>query len=59
MTPHRIVGNASFSPIQLGVTHGKATDIEIVPRLCSACGKPFHLKRLWQKQCSARCRQRA
>ena len=48
-----------LSPVQTVVTHGKATDIEIVLRLCSACGKPFRLKRSWQKQCSARCRQRA
>lgn len=59
MTPYRIAGNASFSPAQPRVTHGKGTDIEIVPCLCSVCGKSFRLKRPWQKQCSARCRQRA
>jgi hypothetical protein len=28
-------------------------------RPCNACGKEFRVKRPWQKQCSARCRQRA
>ena len=55
----RIAGNASFSPVKPSVTHERATDIEVELRPCSACGRPFRLKRPWQKQCSARCRQRA
>jgi len=30
-----------------------------VVRPCKACGREFQVKRPWQKQCSARCRQRA
>ena len=59
MTPHRMAGNASFSPVEPRVTHGRATDIEIGLLPCGACGRPFRPKRAWQKQCSARCRQSA
>jgi len=28
-------------------------------RACTGCGASFEPKRYWQRQCSARCRQRA
>jgi hypothetical protein len=59
MTRYRMTENASFGPFEPLVTDETATDTEIVLRPCSACGRPFRPKRTWQKQCSARCRQRA
>jgi uncharacterized OB-fold protein len=59
MTPYRMAGNASFSPFEPRVTDERATDTEIVLHPCGACGRLFRPKRTWQKQCSARCRQRA
>ena len=56
---YRTTGNASFSPFEPRVTHVRAIDTEIIPRLCIACGRPFKPRRPWQKQCSARCRQLA
>jgi len=59
MTPYRMAGNASFSLGEPRVTDGTHMDIQIGPRACNGCGVPFRPKRSWQKQCSARCRQRA
>ena len=59
MTVHKMAGNASFSLDEPRVTHGARTDIQIDVRACSGCGRLFRPKRSWQKQCSARCRQRA
>ena len=36
---------------------GEGREIEVRP--CSGCGSEFRPARSWQKQCSARCRQRA
>jgi len=59
MTLPRIAGNASFSLDEPRVTHQTPTDIQIDVRGCNGCGRLFRPKRPWQKQCSARCRQRA
>jgi hypothetical protein len=59
MTPYRMAGNASFSFCGPRVTYGTPTATQIVECLCSGCGSLFRPKRPWQKQCSARCRQRA
>jgi hypothetical protein len=59
VTLHKMAGNASFSFLEAHVTHGKSTDIQVEVRGCNGCGSLFRPKRPWQKQCSARCRQRA
>src|SRR5438045_9297742 len=59
MAPYRMAGNASFSLNEPCVTHQTSTATQIVECVCSGCGNPFRPKRLWQKQCSQRCRQRA
>jgi hypothetical protein len=59
MTLYRMAGNASFSLFEPQVTHETPTTTQIGECVCSGCGSPFRPKRLWQKQCSARCRQRA
>jgi hypothetical protein len=32
---------------------------QLVTRACTGCDKKFQVRRPWQLQCSARCRQRA
>jgi hypothetical protein len=59
MAPNRTAGNASSSLFEPSVTHRMPTDTKIGLRVCNGCGSPFRPKRFWQKQCSARCRQRA
>ena len=59
MTLHRMAGNASFSLNKPRVTHRTPTDAQIGVSACSGCGRLFRPNRRWQKQCSARCRQRA
>ena len=59
VTPNRMAGNASFSLNAPRVTHGTSTGTQIGLRVCNGCGNPFRPKRVWQKQCSPRCRQRA
>ena len=59
VTPNRMAGNASFSLNAPSVTHRTSTDAQIGLLVCNGCGNPFRPERFWQKQCSARCRQRA
>ena len=59
MTLHRMAANASSTLIEPHVTDETPTTTQIWERVCSGCGSRFRPKRPWQKQCSARCRQRS
>ena len=56
---YRTAGNASFRLSEPRVTHGTPTDTQNEMRACNSCGSPVPAEAAWQKQCSARCRQRA
>src|SRR5229473_5775232 len=57
-TRYGMAGNAPFSLLEPHVTHGTPKGTQVGVRACNGCGSPFRPKRSWQKQCSARCRQR-
>lgn len=59
MKGYKTEGNASLGSFAQLVTHGMDGTISVGFRACETCGKQFRPKRSWQKQCSARCRQRA